>query len=109
MKPFWLSAFVAVIVAAFLAVPSAAQKGKGGGNGKGAGKDGNFTPPGKSSAQPSGPGHSEPARPFDHPNSGNNLSKETGDKLPPGLRDMPEKQPGAAHHLQKLDDDKARV
>jgi hypothetical protein len=109
MKPFWLSAFVAMIVAAFLAVPSAAQKGKGGGNGagKGAGKGGSFTPPGKSNAQHSGPGHSETPRPVDHPNSGN--TKEPHDKSPQGRHDTPEKQPGAAHHVQKSDDAKEHV
>src|SRR5262245_22347215 len=91
MKPFWLPALAALIVTTILAAPSEAQQGKGGGGGGkgggnggggGAGKGGGFTPPGKSSAQSSGPGHSVPARPFDHP----------------------EKQPGVVKHPQKLND-----
>jgi len=105
MKPFWLSAFAAISVAALAAVPTEAQKGKGGGGG--GAKGGGFTPPTKSSAQHSG--HSEPARPIDHPNSGKNLSKESHDKLTTGGHDINEKRPGDAHHLQKSDDAKAHI
>jgi cation transport regulator ChaB len=102
MQKLWLSASTAILVAAFFTSPSDAQKGKGGGKGGGfipSPKGGNFLP--------SGPGKGEPARPFDHPNSGNSLPQNVRDKLPPGLRDMPDKQPGLENHLRKLDDPKS--
>jgi hypothetical protein len=43
-----------------------------------------------------------PARPFAQPKSGNTLPQDVKDKLPPGLRDMPENHPGLANHLRKL-------
>jgi len=99
MKKLWLFASAAMIAAVFLALPSTleAQKGKGGGGGGGKGG-------GKGGFLPSGPGKGEPARPFAQPNSGNSLPQETRDKLPKGLRDMPEKHPGLENHLRKLDD-----
>jgi cation transport regulator ChaB len=107
MKQLWFSASMAMVVAAFLALPSEAQKGKGGG--KGTGKGDSFTPPGTSSVLPSGHGKSEPARPFEQPKSGNSLPQEIRDKLPPGLRDMPEDHPGLANHLRKLGYEKPAV
>src|SRR5437867_2815934 len=98
MKRFCLAASIAVALAAWLVVPADAQKGKG------KGKGGSVTPPAKSGSNflPSGPGNSEPARPFDHPKSGNTLPKEIRDQLPPGLRDKPVDHPGVANHLRKL-------
>jgi hypothetical protein len=88
MQRFWFSVIVTLALAAFVAAQALGQKGKGGGNGKG------FTP-GKNSFQP------QPARIFDQPKSGNALPNDIRDRLPPGLRTMPEKQPGLANQLQK--------
>ena len=106
-----LCALAALAVAAWLVAPVDAQKGKGGGKGGGgkgggppAGRGGNNSaPPARSggSFTPSGPGNSEPARSFTHPRSGNDLSQEVRDKLPPGLRDKPADHPGVANHLRK--------
>lgn len=86
-------------VAALLAsaAPALAQKGKG--NGKGG------APPTPGKVLPFGHGKADPARPFEHPNTGNALPKATLDKLPPGLRDDPVNHPGVATHLRKLGDD----
>src|SRR5262245_35007942 len=90
-----------VVAAAGLALPTVALDGKGGD--KGGGK-GNGSSKGKKgdSAQSTGPGKSEPARPFDHPKSGNSLPQEVRDRLPPGLRDRPVTHPGLANHLGKM-------
>jgi hypothetical protein len=100
MKRFCLAALAAMVVGAWLALPAAAQKGRGG---KGSGRGG-FSPPAKSSGSvlPSAPGKSQPARPFAHPKSGNSLPQEVRDRLPPGLRDKPENHPGLANHLRKM-------
>lgn len=100
MKKLWMSVSVAMMVAAFLGCPSSseAQKGKGGGKGGGKGA-GNFKPLDLNKGQP--------ARPFEQPNSGNNLPQSTRDQLPPGLRDNPENHPGTANHLRKLEDAKS--
>jgi hypothetical protein len=131
MKKLWLSTSVALALAAILASPSEAAKGKGGGKGSGGGKsaakDGGSAPSGNNGSQSREPSHAQPAavdlfktdskslqlsdhkrmpkgpaRAFDHPNSGNSLPQEVRDKLPPGLRDMPENHPGLANHLRKM-------
>jgi cation transport regulator ChaB len=90
MKRFCFAASVAVVLAASLALPAVAQKGKGGGRG------------GRGYTPPSSQGDSQPARPFEHPRSGNSLPQEIRDQLPPGLRDKPENHPGLANHLRKM-------
>jgi hypothetical protein len=44
----------------------------------------------------------EPARGFAHPKTGNTLPQDIRDKLPPGLRDMPNDHSGLANHLRKM-------
>jgi hypothetical protein len=120
MKKLWLSASLAIVIAAFLALPSEAQKGKGGGkgNGKGGGKSRPTQVQGKQVESKPAEGRQVeskevqskrlpvgeklPARSFDHPRSGNALPQEVRDRLPPGLRDKPENHPGLANHLRKL-------
>src|SRR5262245_12804509 len=97
---------MAIVVAAMLALPLEAQKGKGGGNkgggNKSAGKSAGTSnlPDPESKRLPAG--ERSPARQFEHPKSGNSLPQEVRDKLPPGLRDRPENHPGLANHLRKM-------
>jgi hypothetical protein len=101
MKKMSMSVAVVMAVAAFLASasPALAQKGKG--NGKGG-----SAPPSPGNVLPLGNGKADPVRPIEPPNAGNLLPQSTLDKLPPGLRDKPENQPGLANHLRKLGDDR---
>src|SRR5688572_29577410 len=100
MKQLWLSASMAMVLVAFLALPLDAQKGKGGGKGGGRGGGNSKPPPSQSKRLPTG--DKIPARQFDHPKSGNSLPQDVRDKLPPGLRDRPENHPGLANHLRKM-------
>ena len=104
MKQLWLSASMAMVVAAFLASPLEAQKGKGGGKGggKSVGKSVGKSKPQQPASKRLPTGEKSPARQFDHPKSGNSLPQEVRDKLPPGLRDRPENHPGLANHLRKM-------
>src|SRR5262245_24896873 len=65
MKKLWLSTSVALLVAAFVAAPSTAAKGKGGGKGSGGGKsadkDGRSAPSGDNASQSREPSHAQPA------------------------------------------------
>jgi hypothetical protein len=89
MQRFWFSVIVTLALAAFVAAQALGQKGKGGGKGKG------FAPE-KPGYQP------QPARFFDQPKSGNALPNDIRDRLPPGLRDMPDNHPGLADQLRKM-------